>query len=321
MADDYQLVHLGRFALGGFGTVMVEATAVAEEGRISHGDLGLWHDRHIEPLTRIATFLRRHGAVPAIQLSHAGRKASTRRPWRGEGTVTEADEKELGDAPWTTVAPSALRQSSLHTTPLALDEPGIERIRQAFSTAVRRAVVAGFDIVELHFAHGYLLNQFLSPVANTRDDAFGGSRENRMRLALQIVEDARTSWPDDKPLFVRVSATDHVPWGWTIEDTVAFAIELKRRGVDVVDCSSGGFAEASLNALSDYHVPYADRVGRETGVLTMAAGRIESPERAEAVVAGEKVALVGIARAALADPNWPLKAAAVLARRPGPNSA
>ncbi|MEZ5830175.1 MAG: NADH:flavin oxidoreductase/NADH oxidase [Dongiaceae bacterium] len=312
LADDYQLVHLGRFALGGFGMVMVEATAVTPDGRISHGDLGLWHDGQIEPLRRVAAFLKKHGAVPAIQLSHAGRKASTRRPWRGEGTVTAEDLAEHGDAPWTTSAPSALAHSDQHAAPIALDRVGIDLVRSAFVDAARRAMQAGFEIIELHCAHGYLLNQFLSPVANRRLDRYGGSRENRMRFPLEIVEAMRAAWPADYPLFVRVSATDHIPDGWTIDDTVALAAELKSRGVDVIDCSSGGFTGAAHNALSDYHVPYAERVAVETGARTMAAGLIASPEQAESIVAGGKVELVGLARHALSNPNWPLQASKVL---------
>ncbi len=195
LADDYQLVHLGRFALGGFGMVMVEATAVTPEGRISHGDLGLWDDCHIGPLARIASFLKENEAVPAIQLAHAGRKGSTRRPWRGEGTVIAADLEDLGDQPWTTVAPSALAHASHYAPPAALDESGIERVRDAFAQAARRALSAGFEVVELHCGHGYLLNQFLSPVANKRTDAYGGGLGNRMRLPLQIARDLRQIWP------------------------------------------------------------------------------------------------------------------------------
>jgi 2,4-dienoyl-CoA reductase-like NADH-dependent reductase (Old Yellow Enzyme family) len=195
LADDYHLVHLGRFALGGFGMVMVEATAVTPEGRISHGDLGLWDDRHTGPLARIASFLKENGAVPAIQLAHAGRKGSTRRPWRGEGTVTAADLEDLGDEPSITVAPSALPHASHYAHPAALDQSGIERVQEAFAQAARRALMAGYEVAELHCGHGYLLNQFLSPVANKRTDAYGGSLDNRMRLPLQIARDLRLIWP------------------------------------------------------------------------------------------------------------------------------
>jgi 2,4-dienoyl-CoA reductase-like NADH-dependent reductase (Old Yellow Enzyme family) len=309
VADDFHLVHLGRFALGGFGMIMIEATAVTSEGRISHGDIGLFDDKHIEPLARIARFLKTHGSVAAIQLSHAGRKGSTRRPWRGEGTVGPADLEELGDAPWTTLAPSALAHANDYAAPEPLDDGGIARIRASFSDAARRALSAGFEVVEVHCAHGYLLNQFLSPVANNRTDAFGGSLENRMRLPLQIVQDVRQIWPEEWPVFVRVSATDHIAGGWTVDDTIAFARDLQKRGVDVVDCSSGGFDGAALNAFTDYHVPYAARVARATGVRTMAAGLISNPQQAEAVVAEQQVDLVGLAREALIDPNWPVHAA------------
>lgn len=308
IAGDYHLVHFGRFALGGFGMVMVEATAVTPEGRISHGDLGLWADRQIEPLARIARFLREHGAVPAIQLSHAGRKASTRRPWRGAGTVIAADRDELGDAPWPTVAPSALAHADGYAQPSALDDSGIGHIRTAFADAARRALSAGFEIVELHCAHGYLLHQFLSPIANRRADALGGNIKNRMRLPLLITEDLRRIWPDQQPVFVRVSASDHIQGGWTMDDTIIFAKELKALDIDVVDCSSGGFDGAAFNAFSDYHVPYAERLAQETGTRTMAAGLVVSPEQAEKVVSEQRVDLVGLARAALLDPNWPLHA-------------
>jgi 2,4-dienoyl-CoA reductase-like NADH-dependent reductase (Old Yellow Enzyme family) len=308
IASDYHLVHLGRFALGGFGTVMVEATAVTREGRITHGDMGIWSDVHVEPLARIARFLRVHGAVPAIQLAHAGRKGSARRPWRGAGSIVPADTAELGDQPWLTVAPSALAQADNYLAPAELDLDGIAAIRAAFGAAAQRALAAGFDIVEVHCAHGYLLNEFLSPVANKRSDSYGGSRDNRMRLPLEVIGDVRAFWPRDRPIFVRVSATDGIAGGWTIDDSVAFAGEMKRIGVDVVDCSSGGFANAAISPKPHYQVPHAEAVRRSTGIATMAVGLIFEPEAAERVVASGEADLIALAREALNDPNWPLHA-------------
>jgi 2,4-dienoyl-CoA reductase-like NADH-dependent reductase (Old Yellow Enzyme family) len=321
MANDYHLVHLGRFALGGFGTVMVEATAVTPEGRVSHGDMGIWSDAHVEPLARIARFLKAEGAAPAIQLAHAGRKGSARRPWRGAGTVIEADAAELGDEPWLTVAPSALPHADNFAAPAELDLEGIAHIRAAFGDAARRAAAAGFDIIELHSAHGYLLNQFLSPVANKRTDQYGGSRDNRMRLALEIAGDLRAIWPTDKPVFVRVSATDAIEGGWTIEDTVAFAVELKKIGIDLIDCSSGGFAGAAFNPKPHYQVPHAEAVRRGADISTMAVGLIFDPEAAEQVISDGKADLIALAREALNDPNWPLHAMRKLATASDPYTA
>jgi len=321
IANDYHLVHLGRFALGGFGTVMVEATAVTPEGRISHGDTGIWSDAHVEPLARIARFLKAQGAAPAIQLAHAGRKGSARRPWRGAGSVVEADSIELGDEPWLTVAPSPLAHAENFSTPAELDLEGIASIRANFGDAARRADAAGFDIIELHSAHGYLLNQFLSPVANKRTDHYGGSRDNRMRLPLEIANDLRAIWPADKPVFVRVSATDSIEGGWTVEDTVAFALELKKIGIDLVDCSSGGFAGAAFNPKPHYQVPHAEAVRRGADIPTMAVGLIFDPEAAEEVIANGKADLIALAREALNDPNWPLHAMKKLAAASDPYTA
>lgn len=313
MANDYHLVHLGRFALGGFAAVIVEATAVTPEGRISHGDMGIWSDAHIEPLARIARFLRAYDAAPGIQLAHAGRKGSTRRPWRGAGTVVAADAEELGDLPWRTVAPSALAHADNYASPDELDLEGIATIRAAFTAAARRALAAGFEIVEVHAAHGYLLNEFLSPVANKRNDRYGGSLENRMRLALEIAADVRAIWPADKPVFVRISSTDNIEGGWTIDDSVVLARELKALGVDLVDCSSGGFAGAAFNPVPHYQAPYAEAVRRRAEIPTMAVGMIVDAEAAQSIVTSGQADLVALARSALNDPNWPLHAMKALA--------
>lgn len=304
----YHMAHLGRFALGGFGAVMVEASAVTPEGRITHGDTGLWNDAQADAFAPIVRFMKAQGAATGIQLAHAGRKGSSRRPWRGGGKVTEADRTELGDHPYPTEAPSALAHSDAYAQPEALDEAGIERIVRAFVDAARRAVAAGFDFVEVHSAHGYLLHQFLSPLANRRTDPYGGSRENRMRLPLRIVADVRATIPDAMPLLVRVSATDAAPGGWTIEDTVAYAREMKALGVDLVDCSSGGFAEGAITPHPLYQTPYAETLRREAGIPTMAVGLITQAGDAEAIVAQGRADLVALARAALDDPNWPLHA-------------
>ncbi len=311
VANDWHLVQLGRFALGGFGLVIVEATGVTPEGRISYGDLGLWEDTQIAPLRRIVDFLHTQQTAAGIQLGHAGRKASTPIAWRHGFDETEAEKREAAFEHWVPVAPSAIahtsRQPSDFQTPTALDLAGIERVRQAFVDATLRAGNAGFDLVEIHAAHGYLLNQFLSPLANQRIDRYGGSRDNRMRLVLEVAGDVRAVWPDHKPLFVRISATDGSPGGWGVEDSVALADELKKLGVDVIDCSSGGFDGYGLKPAELYQVPLA-RAVRQAGIATMAVGLIVDPKDAEAIIANGDADLVALARTALEDPNWPLHA-------------
>jgi len=236
---DYHLAHLGRFALGGFGLVVVEATGVTAEGRISHGDVGLWSDDHIPGLARVVDFLHAEGTAAGIQLAHAGAKASSLRPWDGTGPVT-AETARPGEAPWPTVSASAVPVGPGWPTPHALTVAELGEVRDAFVAATRRALTAGFDVVELHAAHGYLLHQFLSPLSNRREDAYGGSLDARMRFPLEVVDAVRAEWPADKPLFVRVSSVDGSRDGMTVEDTVAFAKELKSRGVDAVHTSGGG---------------------------------------------------------------------------------
>ena len=306
---DYHLVHLGRFALGGFGLVVVEATGVTPEGRISHGDVGLWDDAQVPGLARVAAFLREHGSVPAIQLAHAGGKASTHRPWDGGGPVT-TDDARPGEAPWRTVSPSGVPMGEGWPEPHALTVGELGEVRDAFVAAARRALAAGFEVVEVHAAHGYLLNQFLSPLTNRREDGYGGSPEDRARFPLEVVEAVRAAWPDDRPLFVRVSSVDGSPDGVTLEDTVAFARELAARGVDVVDTSGGGLGGGWQHPIGyGYQVPFADRVRAEAGVATMAVGLIVDARQAEAVVAGGSADLVAVARAAQDDPNFALHAA------------
>jgi len=309
-ANDWHLVHLGRFAQGGFGLVIFEATAVRPEGRITYADLGLWKDEHIPMLARIVDFLHSQGAAAGIQLAHAGRKASTSIPWRNGFDETEAEKAELGFESWTPVGPGSEihAENADFTAPHALDEAGIRDVIDGFVEAARRAEKAGFDTVEVHAAHGYLLNQFLSPLANKRTDRYGGSLENRMRLTLEVTEAVRAVWPEDKPLLVRLSVSDNHPQGWAVEDSVVLARELKARGVDVIDCSSGGFAGGVINAEANYQVPFARAVRDGADIPTMAVGLISDPDAAEAIVANGAADFVALARGALEDPNWAVHA-------------
>lgn len=309
-ANDWHLVNLGRFAMGGFGLVIVEATGVSPEARISYGDLGLWQDEQIAPLTRIVDFLHDHGAAAGIQLAHAGRKASTPVPWRNGFDETDAEKQALAFQQWTPVAPSPVihAENANFTQPTELDDAGIRHVIDSFVAAAIRADKAGFDTVEIHAAHGYLLNQFLSPLANKRTDRYGGSRENRMRLLLEVTDAVRAVWPADKPLLVRLSVTDWHPEGWQTEDSIVLARELKARGVDAIDASSGGFAGATIRAVADYQVPLAQAVRDGADIPTMAVGLLGDPQRAEAIVASGEADFVALARGALDDPNWPLHA-------------
>jgi 2,4-dienoyl-CoA reductase-like NADH-dependent reductase (Old Yellow Enzyme family) len=315
---DWHLVHLGKFAQGGAGIVFVEATAVERRARITHGDTGIWDDAHIAGLRRVSEFLKSQGAVPAIQLAHAGRKASMARPWYGNGPLTQAD-LDRGEKPWSIVAPTEQKIDEGWITPRAFQEGDFQTVLAAYRNAVRRAVAAGFDILEVHAAHGYLLHSFLSPISNTRNDQYGGSLENRMRFPLAVAAEVRKAWPAPKPLFVRVSSIDDVEGGWSIEDTVAFAKQLKRIGVDVVDCSSGGIAGSATAAtkmllprVPGFQIPFAERVRKEADIKTMAVGLIITPQQAEEALAAGRADLIAIGREALHDPNWPLHAAAAL---------
>jgi len=314
-ANDWHLVHLGRFALGGAGMVFTEATAVEARGRITHGDLGLWEDGQIAGLSRVAEFLRAHGAVPAIQLAHAGRKASMQRPWHGNGPLDERD-RARGDLPWQVVAPSALPLDEGWLVPHELSLAEIAALQDAWRQAARRALAAGFDVLEMHSAHGYLGHEFLSPLSNRRGDRYGGDLAGRMRFTLETVAAVREVWPQDKPLFVRVSSVDGLEGGWTIEDTVVLARELAARGVDVVDCSSGGLAGSATAARvkrgPGFQVPFAERVRREAGVKTMAVGLILEAQQAEAILEADQADLIAIGREALYDPSWALHAEAAL---------
>ena len=309
-ANDWHFVHLGRFAIGGFGLVLLEATAVVAEGRISYGDLGLWKDEQIAPLTRIVDFLHSQGAAAGIQLAHAGRKASTPVPWRKGFDETEEEKAALHFESWTPVGPSALihAEGKDFTKPEALDEAGIRNVIDSFVAAAKRADRAGFDTIEVHAAHGYLLDQFLSPLANKRTDRYGGSRENRMRLLLEVTAAVRAVWPEDKPLLVRLSVSDWHPEGWQVEDSIVLARELKALGVDAIDASSGGFEGASIPVAADYQVPLAKAVRNEAGLPTIAVGLLGNVKRAEDIVASGEADFIALARGALDDPNWPVHA-------------
>ena len=312
MVGDWHLVHLGKFAQGGAGAVFVEATAVEKRGRITHGDTGIWDDAQIVGLQKISSFLKGQGAVPGIQLAHAGRKGSMARPWHGNGPLTQADF-DRGDKPWSTIAPTATPIDSGWIAPRAMKEGDEQVVLSAYRNAVRRALAAGFEMLELHAAHGYLLHNFLSPLSNP------GPLEERMRFPLAVAAEVRKAWPQHKPLFVRCSAIDDVEGGWSLEDTVCFARELKKTGVDVIDCSSGGIQGSATAAtkmlvprVPGFQIPFAERVRREAGVPTMAVGLILTPQQAEEALQAGRADLIAIGREALYDPNWPLHAAATL---------
>lgn len=305
LANAWHAVHLGSRAVGGAGLVIAEATAVTADGRISPADLGIWSDAHAQALAPIARFIQEHGAVAGIQLAHAGRKASTAPPWDGGGYL------EPAQGGWRPIwSASAIPFHAEAPVPLALDAAGIAAIVQAFADAARRARQAGFRVVEIHAAHGYLLHQFLSPLSNQRHDAYGGGFEARTRIVREVVEAVRHQWPDELPLFVRVSATDWVEGGWDVEQSVELARMLKPLGVDVVDCSSGGNApRVRIPIAPGYQVEFAERIRRRSGVATAAVGLITSAAQADAIVREGRADLVLLARQLLRDPYWPLHAA------------
>jgi 2,4-dienoyl-CoA reductase-like NADH-dependent reductase (Old Yellow Enzyme family) len=304
-ANDWHLVHLGSRAVGGAGLVLTEATAVVPEGRISPQDLGIWSDDHVPALRRIVSFIHEQGSVAGMQLAHAGRKASTRRPWEGSGTVAEAE------GGWSNVmAPSAIPFVENYPMPKALTLDGIQNIVAAFASAARRACDAGFRVIEIHAAHGYLIHEFLSPLSNHREDAYGGSFENRTRIICEIVAAVRSSWPKGAPLFVRISATDWVKGGWDLEQSIELARALKRVGVDLIDCSSGGTVpHAVIPASPGYQTPFAQRIRQAAEIMTGAVGLITSPVQAEQIIATGEADAILMAREFLRDPYWPLRAA------------
>jgi len=310
-ADDWHLVHLGSRAVGGAALVFTEATAVAPEGRITLGDLGLWDDRQIESLARIVRFLNRMGAVAGIQLAHAGRKGSCLPPWEGGARLRD----EQGG--WPVVAPSAIPFVEGNPAPRPLDDSGIRGVIAAFSAAARRAVHAGFQVVEIHAAHGYLLHEFLSPLSNTRTDRYGGGLENRMRLVLEVAEEIRGILPAPMPLFVRVSATDWVEGGWDLNQSIALARELRARGVDLVDASSGALVpKAQIPVGRNFQVPFAAAIRQHAGILTGAVGMITDPEQADEIITSGAADLVFLAREMLREPYWALKAQQALGQEP-----
>lgn len=311
-ANEYHAVHYGRFALGGFGLVMVEATGVSPEARITHGDVGIWDDAHVEGLASIAAFAKEYGAVPGIQIGHAGSKASIQRAFQGNGPLDNTDAAR-GELPWKVVSPSARPAAEGWLVPTALDAQGIAKVRADFAAAAHRALRAGFEVLELHCAHGFLLNAFMSPLTNDRTDEYGGSFENRIRLPLEIARELREIWPQDKPLFVRISAVDGSRDGWTIEDSVALARELGKVGVDIVDCSSGGFGVFDYPSGYGFQVPFAAQIRREAGIGTMAVGLIVDAHQAETVVASGQADIVALGHSALRDPQFPLHAQQTLA--------
>jgi 2,4-dienoyl-CoA reductase-like NADH-dependent reductase (Old Yellow Enzyme family) len=301
-ANDWHVVHLGARAVGGAALVMTEATAVTPEGRISPQDLGIWDDDHVEVLSRITRFIHGQKRAAGIQLAHAGRKGSTRRPWEGQGALEAAGWQPLG--------PTAEAFAEGYPVPRALDVDGIARVVTAFADAARRARTAGFDVVEVHAAHGYLLHEFMSPLSNSRDDAYGGSFDSRIRLCLEVVDAVRGVWPERLPVWVRLSATDWVDGGWDVEDSIELARRLKARGVDLIDCSSGGnVATARIPIGPGYQVPFAERVRRDAQIPTGAVGMITEATQADAIVSEGRADCVLLARELLRDPYWPLRAA------------
>ncbi len=310
LATDWHLVHLGSRAIGGAGLVIAEATAVEARGRISPDDLGLWNDEQIAPLARVTAFLQEHGAVAGVQLAHAGRKASTYRPWAdGQGAAPAEDGGWLGDV----IAPSAIPFSATYPRPRAMAPAELTEIREAFVAATRRSLAAGFEFIEIHAAHGYLLHTFLSPLSNDRTDEYGGDLAGRMRFPLEVVDAVRAAWPARLPLGVRISATDWVAGGWTIEDAVVLARALRARGVDVIDASSGGVSTAQRIPLGPgYQVHLAAQIRAEAGIPTMAVGMITEPQHAEEILERGQADLIALARAFLRSPYWAAEAAAAL---------
>ncbi len=306
-ANDWHLVHLGSRAVGGAGLVIVEASAVTPEGRITPADMGIWSDEHIPGLERIVRFLHTQGSCAGIQIAHAGRKASMSSPFKGERLLSAAE------GGWTTVAPSAIPFNEKYSQPQALDKAGIVAVIAAFVSAAARAQAAGFDFLEIHAAHGYLLHEFLSPHSNHRTDEYGGSFDNRVRLLHEVATVVRKAWPEHLPLSVRISATDWVEGGWTIDDSVELARRLRKIGVDIIDCSSGGNVfNAKIPVAPGYQVLFAARIKKEAGIATAAVGMITEPAQADRIVAGGEADLVLLAREMLRDPYFAVHAAAAL---------
>lgn len=303
-ANDWHLVHLGSRAVGGASLIISEAAAISAEGRISPDDLGIWKDEHIEKLRQITSFIKAQNSVAGIQLSHAGRKASTQIPWKGNGKVA------VQDGGWIPVAPSPVAFSDTYHTPSALDQEGINKVILDFAAAAKRALAAGFEVIEIHAAHGYLIHQFLSPLSNQRTDQYGGSFENRIRLLLEIIEAVKTEWPQDLPLFVRISATDWADGGWNLDESVKLAAILKDKGIDLIDVSTGGLVSyAKISVGPAYQLPFASRIKKETGIITGSVGMITDAVQAETILVNGDADFIIMARELLRNPYFPLLAA------------
>jgi 2,4-dienoyl-CoA reductase-like NADH-dependent reductase (Old Yellow Enzyme family) len=301
---DWHLVHLGSRAVGGAALVIAEATAVSPEGRISPDDAGIWEEKHVTANTRITSFIKSQNAVPGIQLAHAGRKASTYSPWKGSGKVNE------NEGGWQTIAPSAIPFADNYPMPKEMSKDDIKMVIEQFRKAAERSVKAGFKVIEIHMAHGYLIHEFLSPKSNQRKDEYGGKLENRCRMSIEVARAIRGVIPEGMPLFVRISATDWVDDGWNIEQSVQLCKWLKETGVDLIDCSSGGnINKVSIPAGPGYQIPFSEKIKKEAGILTSGVGLITSPEQAEQIIKNGQADMVELARQMLRDPYWPLHAA------------
>jgi 2,4-dienoyl-CoA reductase-like NADH-dependent reductase (Old Yellow Enzyme family) len=306
-ANDWHLVHLGSRAVGGAGLIIVEACAVAPEGRISPHDLGLWKDEHIPNLKRISVFIESQGTVPAIQLAHAGRKASCAQPWNG-GEMLRKDE-----GGWQTVAPTAIPFNEMYPMPVSLSIEGIQKLVECFKVAAKRAFEAGFKIIEIHAAHGYLIHEFFSPLSNQRTDAYGGSFQNRIRFLCEVVTAIQAVWPANLPIFVRISATDWVDGGWNIDESIELSGILKEMGIDLIDCSSGGnISNVRIPLAPGYQVPFSKKIKEATGIATGTVGLIIDAQQAEDILLNEEADLILFARESLRNPYFPLNAAAAL---------
>ncbi|NIA71272.1 NADH:flavin oxidoreductase/NADH oxidase [Pelagibius litoralis] len=312
-ANGWHVVHLGRFAMGGAGLVYAEATAVEPNGRRTHGDLGLWQDAQIDDLIPITEFIRQEGSIPGIQLGHAGRKASERRPWHGETPVDDEDVSQRNEAPWKAIAPSPIPYADGWPAPAEMSEVDIEQVIASFGEAAKRSQEAGFKIIEVYAAHGFLVHQFLSPIANQRMDRWGGSNENRRRFAVEVAKSIRANWPEAYPLAFRLSATDWLEDGIEVEDAVETAKALKAAGVDMIDCSTGGIGgkERPRRMIIEqgFQVPFAERIREDTDVATMAVGFLWDAKVCEDLLHTGKADMIALAREFLDDPNWPLHAA------------
>ena len=316
VANDWHFAHLSRFALGGAGLVFTEATAVEERGRRTPGDLGLWKDEQIEPLRRITRFIKANGAVPGIQISHAGRKASERRPWHGNRCLDQEDVTERGEHPWETIGPTDEPFGQHWHAPMAMTEATIREVLDAFAATARRAVAAGFEVIDLYGGHGFLMHQFLSPACNTRTDTYGGTAQNRQRFGLEVIDAVRREWPERFPLFYRISAVDWADGGLQMDEATAFAEQAYAHGVDVMDVSTGGIGGSAkrqnIPIGPAFQAPLAGEIREKTRKHTMAVGFIRIAQEAEGVLQAEQADLVAIAREILYDPNWALHAAQVL---------